>query len=151
MKECPKLAADRMLMRLARWMRLLGADVVTDASLSGAEFLKVARAEGRILMTRDKRLRTASDVMFVESNAIRDQLREVVIRLGLDARAIAFTRCSLCNRLLSPIARELVIRRVPAYVFASNDRFAQCEGCGRVYWPQTHLARIRALLDSIGV
>jgi uncharacterized protein len=151
MDETPRIAADRMLMRLARWLRLLGADVVTDASISGAELLKIARAERRILITRDKRLRTASDVMFVASNTFRDQLREVVIRLGLDTRAIAFTRCSLCNQLLLPVARELVIRRVPPYVFASHDRFAQCEGCGRIYWPETHPARIRALLDSIGV
>jgi len=138
-------------MRLARWLRLLGADVVTDASLSGAELLKVARAERRTLVTRDKRLRTASDVLFIESNAIRDQLREVVIRLGLDGREIALTRCSRCNRPLSSVARELVSRRVPPYVFANNDRFAKCERCGRIYWPQTHPARIRALLDSIGV
>jgi uncharacterized protein with PIN domain len=146
-----KLAADRMLMRLARWLRLLGADVITDASLSGAELLRVARSGGRVLITRDKRLRTAPDVIFVESNSFRDQLREVVIRLGIDARAIAFTRCSQCNHLLVPVARELVGRRVPPYVFASHDRFSECEGCGRIYWPETHPARIRALLDSIGV
>jgi uncharacterized protein with PIN domain len=151
MDETPKIAADRMLMRLARWLRLLGADVVTDGSLSGADLLRVARAERRILVTRDKRLRTAPDVIFVESNAIRDQLREVVTRIGLDARETAFTRCSRCNHLLTPVARELVSRRVPPYVFASNDRFAECGGCGRIYWPQTHPARMRALLDSIGI
>jgi uncharacterized protein len=151
MDELPKLAADRMLMRLARWLRLLGADVVTDASLSGAELLKIARGEGRILITRDKRLRTAADVVFVESNSFRDQLREVVIRIGLNPRATAFTRCSQCNHLLIPVARELVGRRVPPYVFASHDRFSECEGCGRIYWPETHPARIRAILDSIGI
>ena len=138
-------------MRLARWLRLLGADVITDATLSGADLLRVARAERRILVTRDKRLRTAPDVIFVESNAIRDQLREVVTRIGHDARETTFTRCSRCNHLLSPVARELVSRRVPPYVFASNDRFAECGGCGRIYWPQTHPARMRALLDSIGI
>ena len=149
--EPQKLAADRMLMRLARWLRLLGADVITDPSLTGAELLRVARTDDRILITRDKRLRTASDVIFIESNSFRDQLREVTLRLGLDARAIAFTRCSQCNHLLVPVARELVGRRVPPYVFASHDRFSECEGCGRIYWPETHPARIRALLDSIGV
>lgn len=149
--EPQKLAADRMLMRLARWLRLLGADVITDPSLTDAELLRVARTDDRILITRDKRLRTASDVIFIESNSFRDQLREVILRLGLDARAIAFTRCSQCNHLLVPVARELVGRRVPPYVFASHDRFSECEGCGRIYWPETHPARIRALLDSIGV
>jgi uncharacterized protein with PIN domain len=151
MDENPKFAADRMLMRLARWLRLLGADVVTDRSLSGAELLKIARSEGRILVTRDKRLRTSADVVFVECNALRDQLREVVARLRLDPRAAAFTRCSQCNHLLIPVSRELVGLRVPPYVFASHDRFSECEGCGRIYWPETHPARIRAILDSIGL
>jgi uncharacterized protein len=140
-----------MLMRLARWLRLLGADVITDASLGGAQLLKVARAEKRILITRDKRLRTAPDVFFVTSNSIRGQLREAVRRFNLDARAPALTRCSICNRLLTPVARELVSRRVPPYVFASHDRFAECEGCGRVYWPETHPARMVKMLDSIAL
>jgi len=136
-------------MRLARWLRLLGADVITDPSLTGAELLKIARADRRVLLTRDKRLRTAADVFFVEDNAIRSQLRAAVRRFQLDPRAIALTRCSRCNHMLTPVARELVSRRVPPYVFAGHDRFAECEGCGRIYWPQTHPARIHAMLDSI--
>src|SRR5271168_1263953 len=97
MDETPRLAVDRMLMRLARWLRLLGVDVITDASLTGAELLKLARADNRILVTRDKRLRTAADVCFVDSNSIRDQLRESVRRFNLDPQAIALTRCSRCN------------------------------------------------------
>jgi uncharacterized protein with PIN domain len=151
MDETPRLAVDRMLMRLARWLRLLGADVIADASLTGAELLRIARAdnENRILVTRDKRLRTAPDVFFVESNAIRGQLREAVRRFGLDPCAIALTRCSRCNTMLTTIARELVSRRVPPYVFASHERFAECSGCGRIYWAETHPARMHAMLDSI--
>ena len=150
MDETPRLAVDRMLMRLARWLRLLGADVIADASVSGAELLKIARADNRILVTRDKRLRTAADVYFVESNAIRGQLRAAVVRFGLDPRAIALTRCSRCNLVLTAVARELMSRRVPPYVFASHDRFAECEKCGRIYWSETHPARMHAMLDSIG-
>jgi hypothetical protein len=138
-----------MLMRLARWLRLLGADVITDASLTGAELLKIARADNRILLTRDKRLRTAADVFFVEDNALRSQLREAVRRFRLDPRVIALTRCSRCNHLLTPVARDLVSRRVPPYVFAGHDRFAQCRGCGRIYWSETHPKRMHAMLDSI--
>jgi hypothetical protein len=149
MNETPRLAVDRMLMRLARWLRLLGADVVADASLTGAELLKLARADSRILVTRDKRLRTAPDVFFVESNAIRGQLRETVLRFGLDPRAIALSRCSRCNLVLTSVARELVSRRVPPYVFASHERFAECAECGRIYWSETHPTRMHAMLDSI--
>ncbi|MGH7923091.1 MAG: Mut7-C RNAse domain-containing protein [Candidatus Binatus sp.] len=149
MDETPRLAADRMLLRLARWLRLLGADVIADPSLTGAGLLKIARAQDRILLTRDKRLRTSPHIFFVESNAIRSQLREAVRRFGLDPRSIALTRCSRCNRPLTPVARELLSRRVPPYVFASHDRFAECEECGRIYWPATHPVRMHAMLDSI--
>jgi uncharacterized protein with PIN domain len=149
MDETPRLAVDRMLMRLARWLRLLGADVIADASLNGAQLLRIARAGHRILLTRDKRLRTAPDVFIVESNAIRDQLREAIGRFNLDPRAIALTRCSRCNTSLTTVARELVSLRVPPYVFASHDRFAECGTCGRIYWPETHSARMHAMLDSI--
>jgi uncharacterized protein len=149
MDETPRLAVDRMLMRLARWLRLLGVDAIADASLTGADLLRIARADNRILVTRDKRLRTASDVFFVEGNAIRTQLREAVRHFGLDPRMIALSRCSRCNTVLSAVEGELVSRRVPPYVFASHDRFAECGQCGRIYWPETHPARMHAMLDSI--
>lgn len=149
MDETPRLAVDRMLMRLARWLRLLGVDVIADESLTGSELLKKARADNRILVTRDKRLRNADDVFFVESNAISSQLRETIGRFRLDPRLIALTRCSRCNQVLTPVARELVSRRVPPYVFASHERFAECQACGRIYWPETHPVRMRAMLDSI--
>ncbi|MGH7813479.1 MAG: Mut7-C RNAse domain-containing protein [Candidatus Binataceae bacterium] len=147
----PKFAADRMVMRLARWLRLLGADVVADPAVSGAELLKRARAEGRVMLTRDKRLRTAPEVFFLTSNDLRGQLRAAIVRFHLNPRAAALTRCSRCNRPLIIVPRNLVARRVPPFVFASHERFAECAGCGRIYWPATHPERIAALLDSIGV
>ena len=86
-------------MRLARWLRLLGADVIADASLTGADLLKIARADNRILVTRDKRLRTASDVFFVESNFIRSQLREAVSTLrSRSARDCAHAMLAMQHR-----------------------------------------------------
>src|SRR5689334_5144346 len=75
-EQAPKFAADRMLRRLARWLRLMGADVLCDSAFSGAEILRLARVEARPLLTRDKRLRTAPDVLYVENHLFRDQLRE---------------------------------------------------------------------------
>jgi uncharacterized protein with PIN domain len=147
--ETPQFAADRMILRLARWLRLLGLDVPADASLSGAEMLKRARTEGRILLTRDKRLRSATDVFFLEANDIRGQLREVIRHFRIDPDARTLTRCSRCNATLVTVARELVSRRVPPFVFAGHDSFAECVACGRIYWPETHPKRIAAMLASI--
>lgn len=145
----PRIAADRMLGRLARWLRLAGGDVSFDPNLGGAELLRQARAQGRIMVTRDKRLRTAADVIWLESNDVRGQMRGVLRRVPIDMQALAFSRCSRCNALLRPISRELIRRRVPPYVYASQGRFSRCEGCGRIYWPATHPPRILGELRSL--
>jgi hypothetical protein len=147
----PRFAADQTLKRLARWLRLMGADVLCDDPLSGAETLRLARAQRRHMLTRDKRLRTAADVLYIESHLFRDQIREVMARFPFDPRRFAFTRCSCCNELLKRISREIVARRVPPFVYASHDTFALCEGCGRVYWGATHMERALRELESIGL
>jgi uncharacterized protein with PIN domain len=147
----PKFATDRMLARLARWLRLLGADVLFDPQLGGHQLLGRARAEDRITLTRDKRLRTASDALYLESNLFRDQLREVLARFPFDPRRRAFTRCSHCNAPLAKTSRDAVVRRVPPFVYASQERFTRCPRCGRIYWGATHPERIRRELDSMGL
>jgi len=147
----PKFAADRMLKRLARWLRLMGADVLCENAFSGAETLHLARAQNRIMLTRDKRLRTAPDVLYMESQLFRDQIREVLARHAFDARRFAFTRCSSCNELLKKVGREIVARRVPPFVYASHEKFSLCEGCGRIYWDATHVNRAMRELELIGL
>jgi uncharacterized protein with PIN domain len=151
LRSAPKFAADRMLARLARWLRLLGADVLFDPRLSGDKLLGRARAEGRVTLTRDKRLRTAPDALYLEDNLFRDQLREVLARFPFDPRRGAFTRCSHCNEPLAAADRDSVARRVPPFVYASQERFSRCPRCGRVYWGATHLERIRREIDAMGL
>jgi uncharacterized protein with PIN domain len=150
-ESAPKFAVDRMLARLARWLRLLGADVLFDSSLGGGKLLRQARAEGRITLTRDKRLRTASDALYLENSLFRDQLREVLARFPFDPRRGAFTRCSHCNEPLAEAGRDTVARRVPPFVYASQERFSRCPRCGRIYWGATHPERIRRELDAMGL
>jgi uncharacterized protein with PIN domain len=147
----PKFAADLMLGRLARWLRLMGADVTWGGELHGHALVEAARQDRRTMLTRDKRLRTAPDALFIESNYFREQIRQVLERFPFDRRACAFTRCSACNQLLTEVSRELARRRVPPFVYASHERFAECERCGRIYWGATHLERALRELESLGL
>jgi uncharacterized protein len=147
--QAPKFAADRMLARLARWLRLCGADVTWDDALGGAELLAIARRENRIVLTRDKRLRTAPDAVYLASNDFRSQLRQVLGKFAIDPARHALTRCSQCNELLIGVARDTVVRQVPPFVFASHERFARCPRCGRIYWDATHPARILAEISAL--
>jgi uncharacterized protein with PIN domain len=147
--QAPKFAADRMLIRLARWLRLMGADVICDAALSGAEILRLAREEGRPLLTRDKRLRTAPDVLYIESHLFRDQIGEVMEHYPFDPRRFAFTRCSCCNQILKQVPRDAVARSVPPFIYAAHDKFAICEQCNRVYWDASHVERAMREIDAL--
>ena len=147
--DAPRLAADRMLARLARWLRLCGVDITFDKMVGGAELLQVARRDGRFVLTRDKRLRTATDVLYLNSEKVREQLREVLHRFAIDPHRSALTRCSRCNALLLWVSRETVREQVPPYVFMSQERFSRCPDCGRIYWRATHPARIKAELSEL--
>jgi len=147
--RAPKFAADRMLIRLARWLRLMGADVICDPALSGAKLLHLAREEGRPLLTRDKRLRTAPDVLYIESHLFRDQISEVMERYPFDPRRFAFTRCSRCNQILKQVPRGVVARSVPPFIYAAHDKFAACEQCNRVYWDASHVERAMREIDAL--
>ncbi|HKV54725.1 MAG TPA: Mut7-C RNAse domain-containing protein [Candidatus Binataceae bacterium] len=148
-EQAPRFAVDRMLKRLARWLRLMGADVICDEALSGAETLRLAREQGRPLLTRDKRLRTADDVLYIEGHLFRDQIREVMARYPFDPRRFAFTRCSNCNDLLKRVSRETVARRVPPFVYAAHESFAECERCGRILWDASHVERAMREIDAL--
>jgi len=144
--EPPLFAADRTLVRLARWLRLMGADVLCEPSLSAAATLRLARDQSRHMLTRDKRLRTAPATLYIEHHLFRDQLREVLARFPFDPRRHAFSRCSRCNAALRHVSRDAIRRRVPPFVYARHDHFAVCDQCNKVYWPATHLDRA---LDEI--
>ena len=148
-----RFAVDKMLGRLASWLRIIGQDATYGPHLSGRTLTRHARSEGRTVLTRDHRLlREAAPppVMLIESDHFREQLRQVVESFGLDPFARLFTRCIRCNEPVAPVHKADVEHRVPPYVFASQERFVCCPRCRRIYWPATHDARVRAELRAMG-
>jgi uncharacterized protein with PIN domain len=145
-----RLLADGMLGRLARWLRLLGYDVAYDNAASDNELARRARAEGRVLLTRDRELaaRRGLDTLLLESQMLEEQVREVQHRLGPPPQP-ALSRCSVCNGELRPVPRAEVSELVPRYVLRTQTKFRRCSNCGRIYWPGTHLGGMRATIDEL--
>jgi uncharacterized protein with PIN domain len=149
----PRFAVDKMLGRLARWLRILGDDVAYGPHLSGRALVAAARSEDRLLVTRDTRLLRARDLpphVFVASDHFREQLREVAAAVPLDG-AHLLARCLDCNRALDELPRERARDRVPVFVWETSPRFLSCPGCGRVYWPATHRAHVVRELAALGI
>jgi len=130
-----RFAVDRMLGRLARWLRLLGYDALYLNNLSNDQFLALAD-KGRILLSRNTRLMGMAPpekFVFIEENDPRAQLKGVVRLLGLKPEPDSFfTRCTLCNGVLEPIEAEDVSGDVPAHVRTSHTRFSRCDPCGKI-------------------
>src|SRR5262245_58840732 len=116
-----RFAADRMLGRLARWLRILGHDVAYGPHLARRTLVTCARREQRILLTRDTRLLRDPELpphVFLTSDDFREQLRQVAAAVRLRPGPL-FGRCLRCNRRLTEVAREDVRDQVPAFVFAT--------------------------------
>jgi len=148
----PCFAADRMLGKLAKWVRVLGYDVVYLRQAGDAE-IRAKLKEGRILLTRERRAKPwhkQGKVFVVNANNPEGQLREVV--LGLDLAILdhaLFSRCLQCNSVLETVSREEVREQVPEYTWQTHHQFHQCRDCGRVYWTGSHSERMRQRLDEI--
>lgn len=149
--DAPRFTADAMLARLARWLRVLGWDTRLDPALPDPEIVRLADAEQRILLTRDRSLlrelhpRQALEITHDQPLA---QLVQVVHGLQLAAPAELFTRCTVCNTPLSaPLAAQDRARLLPPDVQALPGPARACSGCGRNYWPGSHARRMRAALE----
>lgn len=142
-----------MLGRLARWLRLLGYDAAYGAHLSGRPLLRLARAEGRIVLTRRRDLVRRLDLphLLVDSDHFREQLVQVVRAFALDVRGHLLDRCPECNLELSDETLSSVRHRVPEYVAQTQERFRSCRRCHRVFWPGTHHEHIGAELAALGL
>ncbi|MHC1743824.1 MAG: Mut7-C RNAse domain-containing protein [Syntrophobacteraceae bacterium] len=137
-----RFLADTMLGKLARWLRLLGFDVVCH-SLSGDRDIDACEEEGRIPVTRSQRWCGHKGVVCITANEAPAQLRELLLKLEIEPEEIQFlSRCVVCNVRLERVSRSLCYGLVPDYVFETNLTFSRCVGCGKVYWRGSHPARM---------
>jgi uncharacterized protein len=128
-----------MLGTLAKWLRILGYDTRFDPALDDYQLMRLSRAEGRVLLTRDRELagRRGVHALLIESEPLDDQIRQVLAELKLDPER-SFSRCPVCNEPLQALDREAARARVPAYVARTQQTFRICPTCQRVYWRGTH-------------
>ena len=153
MDDTPKFAADSMLGKLAKWLRLLGYDTFYKNKIKPVTLLSIAQSENRIILTKHRYFLKHPfpvPIIFLHSDALDKQLREIHEIFPLQAERI-FTRCPICNRKTTPVDKEYVKKLVPDYVFRTHDQFHQCIRCGKIYWKGTHLERAMAWLKNAGL
>ncbi|HEX76973.1 MAG TPA: hypothetical protein G4O03_00970 [Dehalococcoidia bacterium] len=152
----PKFLVDHNVAKLARWLRMIGYDALLFQGEDDGQMVRLALAQGRVLLTKDTQIMLRRVVaegrvkaVLIEVDEPREQLRQVVEALGLDYGFNPFSRCLECNALLQPRDQEAVRHLVPPYVYRTRNRYVQCPTCQRVYWQGTHWQAMRRRLAEL--
>ncbi len=145
-----RLLVDAMLGRLAKWLRILGYDTAYLTDTDDFALMRLARAEDRLILTRDRALaqRRGVNTLLVDGDSLEEQLRQVWDAVGPPA-SDTMPRCPVCNQVLIEAAAELVAARVPPYVRQTQRRFSLCAKCERIYWRGTHWSSMHALITEL--
>lgn len=139
--------------RLAGLLRMAGI----DAAAAGPEtetddLLRRAADERRIVLSRNRDLLRHRILVFgrlVRSQDPDEQLAEIIHLYRLQDELRPFTRCIACNGLLAEIDKAKVIDRLLPLTKKYFDRFQECPGCGKIYWPGSHHEKMTEKLRRI--
>jgi uncharacterized protein with PIN domain len=146
----PRFIVDHMLGSLARWLRMIGYDTIYDKSLEDADIAKVASAEGRSILTRDKELSKEQGAFLLVDVDLDAQLKATASQFGLKFHE-DLIRCSTCNGELVDLPKEQAKGKVPEGAYAVNEKFWRCSKCDKIYWKGTHWLGINERLKKLGL
>jgi len=132
-----------MLGSLAKWLRIFGFDTLyPDMTTNDDRLLDIAKAENRLLITRDKELlnrgkKIQLEVLEIQMTDLDKQLAQVLTHIPIDSAQV-LTRCTLCNTPLFSVEKKTTKNHVPPKVFETRDQFWYCSVCNKYYWMGTH-------------
>ena len=145
-----RFLCDEMLVRLARLLRAAGYDTyLASGGEPDAALLKLAREEGRILVTRDKQLAaSAPESVLIEGRGVEAEAESLSRGVVLDWNVAPFTRCVMDNAHLREASLD-EIDRMPESAQQGSGPFRACPACGRLYWPGSHVRRMGERLEGL--
>lgn len=155
MVPVPRFFCDAMLKGLARWLRAAGYDASWEYGIDDGALIRLAAAEGRIVLTSDGGIfernvvkhGSVQALMIPRATPPLVQLGYVLRRLDLP---LSEPRCMACGGELCEVAKDAVADVAPPRSFGAYDRFWTCASCERLFWHGTHWSRIVRSLESVG-
>jgi uncharacterized protein with PIN domain len=152
-----RFVADAMLGSLARKLRILGFDTAYYKEGADGGVVRLAREEGRVILTADRALaalalRRGAVSVLLPGRSDADRLR--VLRKASARLGLVFIRgrprCSVCNGELATVPRSRLAGNVAPSVAARHRLFYRCEACAKVYWKGGHWKRLRSYERLLG-
>lgn len=147
----PKFILDVHLGKLARYLRLLGFDVLYQNNYEDTQIVKLAQQKRRIILTRDIGLLKNKKVLrgyWLRSTQPKQQLQEIVLRFDLANKIKPFIRCLECNGKIITVGKKLVDKRLAAATRKYYEKFYRCHHCKRIYWQGSHYQKLKKIVDE---
>ncbi|HUW92538.1 MAG TPA: Mut7-C RNAse domain-containing protein [Bacteroidales bacterium] len=147
-----RFIADVHLGRLVKYLRLCGFDTYFRNDTSDREIIDLALAEKRIILTRDKGLlrnRHVTHGYWIRSAHPEEQMREIMNRLDLKNQVLLFTRCVVCNGVLTDVTKEEISHRLLPDTLIYFNKFKMCPECHRIYWKGSHYERMKDFIGKL--
>ncbi len=148
----PKFILDVHLGKLARYLRLLGFDTIYNNQYEDSVIRDLARAEHRIILTRDVELLKHKKVThgyWVRETNPEKQAVEILRKFDLQKNIIPFSRCLVCNGKLMSVNKKMIIQDLQPKTIKYYQAFYQCHHCHKIYWEGSHLVKMNALIKRL--
>ncbi len=147
-----RFLCDEMLQGLGGWLRAAGYDtLIEDSGATDRQLLEQARREGRLLLTRDRKLLehrgAEATVVLLEGNSLEACAIELAQRLSLNWLHQPFSRCVRCNTPLrdAPPRHRL---RLPLSLRLRHASIRYCPRCEQAYWAGSHVRHMQHKLSG---
>jgi uncharacterized protein with PIN domain len=120
--------------------------------LDDRQLIETAKAEGRVLLTRDQELyqqavKHGIEAFLVEGSTEAENLADLSKRFNIKLEIdVTVSRCPKCNARIKPVSKEKIAGRVPKGTLARYEDFWECQKCGQIYWRGAHWVRINRVL-----
>ena len=133
-----------MVIRLGKYLRIIGYDAEWDIGLRTHDLIQKANAANRIFVTRNTHITEqfppVLHLMFLTDTEPVRQFDKLVHDLDLDVHSHLFCRCIRCNVELLLVADKRDIEtRIHPNVYSKQEQFFQCPHCGTVFWHGSHV------------
>lgn len=153
----PKIfLADAMLKKLARWLRIFGAETIYPENIGDSHLLSLSEKQNLILLTQDVELaqraqkRKIQHLLIPRNTSLEQQLSLVIKTFGLPLGDFpSKTLCPKCNGRLIVVREGEVEGKVYADLLGRNKVFWACEKCRQIYWEGSHWEKITKTAEKI--
>ncbi|MEM2022116.1 MAG: Mut7-C RNAse domain-containing protein [Archaeoglobaceae archaeon] len=153
-----KLICDRMLGKLAVWLRIAGYDTlyIGDFECEDEDSELLKNFLDRILLTKDRELyqkaiKNKRAAFLIVSNDVAEQMKELK-KIGVSFQLL-MDRCSVCNSLLRKPSREealeVMVKEGICEDISQKYELWYCEKCKKLYWMGSHWKNMIEFLKKL--